>query len=313
MPQRDYSIDFIRCIAILFITNSHFQPLYYFYPALGTLGVHGNALFFFITGYVLTLGKSVSDGFLDWYKKRIARIWPTIIVWTILSSLLFQKNITWKDFLLAPNYWFIQCIMIYYIILYYLNKTNPKNLISVFTGSILLLLWIVLSTPKADGSIYHGYHFFCYFPSMILGLYCGKRHPATKYPIAKTIVCFIAYFLIMTIGKGKNNALYYTQLIAIIPLNLFTYYMFTCKNTWDKRISFPFIRPIIFTLSSLSLEIYIVQFSLITEKYNDYFPLSILIVAVSIITMSYCLKILTNFFVQIISKEHLSFQNLLKL
>lgn len=313
MSQRDYSIDFIRCIAILFITNSHFQPLYYFYPALGTLGVHGNALFFFITGYVLTLGKSVSDGFLDWYKKRIARIWPTMFVWTILSNLLFQKSITWKDFLLIPNYWFIQCIMIYYIILYYLNKTNTKNLRSVFTGSILLFLWIILSTSKVDGSIYHGFHFFCYFPSMVLGLYCGKQHPTTKYPIIKTIISFIVYFLIMALGKGKENALYYTQVIAIIPLNLFAYYMFACRNTWNKITYNPFLKQIIFALSSLSLEIYIVQFSLITGRYNKYFPLNILIVAISIVTMAFFLKVLTNLFVQIISKDHLNVKNLLKL
>lgn len=313
MSQRDYSIDFIRCIAILFITNSHFQPLYYFCPALGTLGVHGNTLFFFITGYVLTLGKSISNGFLDWYKNRIARIWPTIIVWTILSSLLFQKSITWKDFLLAPNYWFIQCIMIYYIILYYLNKTTTKNLITIFASSILFFCCVVIFSPKPHISIYHIFHIFCYFPSMVLGLYCGKQHPITKHPMTKTIVSFIAYFLIMTIGKGKNNELYYTQLIAILPLNLFAYYMFACRNTWNKIISNPNLKQIIFALSSLSLEIYIVQLSLITGKYNDYFPLSILIMAVCIIAMAYGLRILTNLFVLIISKNHLNLKNLLRL
>lgn len=313
MSERDYSIDFIRCIAILFITNSHFQPLYYFYPALGTLGVHGNALFFFITGYVLTIGKSVSDSFFDWYKKRIARIWPTIIVWTILANLLFQKSITWQDFLLVPNYWFIQCIMIYYVILYYLNKTNTKNLIGVFICSIILFICIVLSTPKTGGSIYHSFHFFCYFPSMILGLYCGKQHPITKYPITKTIVSFFIYFLIMITGKGKDNSLYYTQLIAIIPLNLFAYYMFACRKIWNKILSYPFLKQIIFALSSLSLEIYIVQFSLITKKYNDFFPLSILIVATSIVVMAYVLKMITNIFILTISKDNVNFRNILKL
>ena len=312
MSERDYSIDLIRFIAILFITNSHFQPLYFFCPALGTLGVHGNALFFFITGYVLTLGKSVNN-FLDWYKKRIVRIWPTIIVWTILANLFFQKPITWKDFLLVPNYWFIQCIMIYYIILYFLNKSNTKNLIIYFVCSIILFICIVLSAPKTDSSIYHVFHFFCYFPSMVLGLYCGKQHPITKHPITKTITSFIIYFLIMTIGKGKENSLYYTQLIAIIPLNLFTYYIFTCKKIWNKMLSYTFFKQIIFVLSSLSLEIYIVQFSLITDNYNDYFPLSILIVTVFIVAMAYFLKLMTNIFVLIMSKGNINFRNILRL
>lgn len=313
MPQRDYSIDFIRFIAILFITNSHFQLLYYFYPSLATLGVHGNALFFFIAGYALTLGKSVSNGFFSWYKKRIARIWPTIIVWTILANFLFQKSITWKDFLLIPNYWFIQCIIIYYIILYYLNKIKAKKLINIFIYSIILFSCFVLFSPKTNSSIYHVFHEYCYFPSMVLGLYCGKEQPSSKHPMIKAIFSFAAYFLIMAIGKGQENALYYIQLTAIIPLNLFVYYMFVCKHIWNKITSYLYLKQFIFILSSLSLEIYIVQFSLITEKYNDYFPLSIIIVSISIIIMAYILKIITNIFVHIISNDNLNFKNILKL
>lgn len=312
MKQRDFSIDFIRFIAIIFITNSHFQPLYSFYPALATLGVHGNALFFFISGYALTLGNSVLDGFIPWYKKRISRIWPTIIIWTISTNLLFHQPITWKDFLLASNYWFIQCIIIYYIILYFLNKVNISYLVSLFFCSILLFFCIVVFTSKTFGSIYHSFHFFCYFPSMILGLYCGKKQPTTKFPITKTIISFIAYFIIMSIGKNKETVLYYTQLAAIIPLNLFVYYMFTCKNTWNKIITYSHLKQVISIISSLSLEIYIVQFSLITKAYNDYFPFNFMIIILSIIIVAYFLKIITTTFIQTISKDNYNLKNIFK-
>lgn len=41
------SLDFLKFIAAVFITNSHFQPLYEgINTAFATFGVQGNALFF---------------------------------------------------------------------------------------------------------------------------------------------------------------------------------------------------------------------------------------------------------------------------
>lgn len=44
--------DFLKVIATIMITNSHFIPLYKNHNiAYATLGVQGNALFFFIAGF----------------------------------------------------------------------------------------------------------------------------------------------------------------------------------------------------------------------------------------------------------------------
>lgn len=57
MPTRYYNLDFLKVLAALFITNSHFIPLYKdISPSLGTFGVHGNALFFFVSGFLLMMG-----------------------------------------------------------------------------------------------------------------------------------------------------------------------------------------------------------------------------------------------------------------
>ena len=46
-----YSLDFLKFMAALMITNSHFQPVYEdVSTSLATFGVHGNALFFFVAG-----------------------------------------------------------------------------------------------------------------------------------------------------------------------------------------------------------------------------------------------------------------------
>jgi peptidoglycan/LPS O-acetylase OafA/YrhL len=127
MKQRIYAIDFMKFIAVLFITNSHAITLYKdVNPALATLGVHGNAIFFFVSGFTLALKDLKSINFIDFYKKRLARIYPTLIMWPILANFLFQEPITWDSILLAKDYWFIQCILYSYILLYFLLKQNNR-------------------------------------------------------------------------------------------------------------------------------------------------------------------------------------------
>lgn len=62
-------MDFLKVLAAIFITNSHFIPLYKdISPSLATFGVHGNALFFFVSGFVLMMGfEKKQDLFVNWY------------------------------------------------------------------------------------------------------------------------------------------------------------------------------------------------------------------------------------------------------
>lgn len=55
--NRNYALDFMKFMAAVMITNSHFISLYKDVNiGLATFGVHGNALFFFVAGYLLMAG-----------------------------------------------------------------------------------------------------------------------------------------------------------------------------------------------------------------------------------------------------------------
>lgn len=99
------------------VTNSHFTPLYQdINPALATFGVHGNALFFFASGFALTLSTSWKQlNFVNWYKNRVGRILPTIIVWAILTNALFDQEIRWRTLTYGYGYWFVTCILMYFL------------------------------------------------------------------------------------------------------------------------------------------------------------------------------------------------------
>lgn len=116
MLIRNYSLDFLKVLAAIFITNSHFIPLYKdISPSLATLGVHGNALFFFVSGFLLMMGfEKRKEVFSNWYKKKIQRLWPSVFLWCIISAILWNSPISWQNLIIADQYWFLQCIAIYY-------------------------------------------------------------------------------------------------------------------------------------------------------------------------------------------------------
>lgn len=53
--ERNFSIDILRFIAALLITNSHLGVMYGKYSFLSTGGTIGDALFFFCSGFTLFL------------------------------------------------------------------------------------------------------------------------------------------------------------------------------------------------------------------------------------------------------------------
>lgn len=319
MTNRNVAIDIIKFIAVLFITNSHYVPLYEnFDTRLATLGVHGNALFFFVSGFTLASSKSHLSSFNKWYKRRICRIWPTFIMWAILSSLIFNQPITWENILLAKGYWFIQCIMITYILIYLILKYQ-KNYISYYlVGSVILLLILLFLMEKTPGSIYHSdLHYICYITSMLLGVKLSANNLKLRYSTTslavKMVISFILYFAVMKIGKGRTDFLYYSQIFAIIPLNTFIYYLYIYLSRVSITMNFnKFFWKIVFFVGSLSLEIYVVQFSIITDRFNYLFPLNTIVVFVLIVICAYFLRICSNFFSQTFSGDQYSFTKMFK-
>ena len=332
MSIRYYNLDFLKVLAAIFITNSHFIPLYKdISPSLATFGVHGNALFFFVSGFVLMMGfEKKQDLFVNWYKKRIQRLWPSVFLWSIIAAIIWKDPITWKNLLIANNYWFLQCIAIYYILFYIFGNLN----ISIMGGGgkiclqkILFMFSIAASLlyfyfmPKATGSIFHtNLHFVCHFSIMIMGgmtyLYKDKIKIKSLWKDCLwAIFWFVLYFIILYIGKGKQDYKYYVQIVGLLPLHLFIFYAYkTASYHWCTTL-FQSSRwkRILTTIASLTLEIYIVQFHIITDKFNRLFPLNTVIVFIFICITAYCLRVMTSLFLQFLSSAPFEFKNAIKI
>lgn len=180
---KNKGIILLKFIAALFITYSHMAILFPKFQGLVTGGAIGDGLFFFCSGFTLFYGRD--DGFINWYKRRISRIYPTIIMWALFSSIIFmwQWNIT--DIITTPRYWFIPCIMIYYAIFYPIRKYMFEHLkITFLIASTIVIVsyFMILDLNKSIMYSDIAYMRIYYFLFMLLGAMTAIQKEKTTSP-----------------------------------------------------------------------------------------------------------------------------------
>ena len=175
--------------------------------------------------------------------------------------------------------------------------------------------------PKAEGSVFHSeFHFVCHFSTMLLGslVYLHKDKLKMHHWAVDTLlmaISFIAYFAIMSVGKGRQDYRYYTQILAIIPLQLFVYYAYkVCSRLFVERLfAMRCVGRLLTIVAALTLEIYIVQSAIITDRFNSLFPFNTVIVFALIVVTAYLLKVCTALFLWVMSKEPFSKEDVVKI
>ena len=186
MKNRDYSIDILKFLAVFLIINSHMDALYVKYSILATGGAIGDVLFLFASGYTLLLSKR-NLRFDNWYKRRINRIYPSVLVCVVMGALLRNENSLTLSALWGGE--FIVAIMTYYILIYWIKKYAIKFIphIIAFTGIIALLVYI-LSFPYKYETGERGmygittlFRWIPYFAFMLFGSWMGLRRSALKF------------------------------------------------------------------------------------------------------------------------------------
>lgn len=199
------------------------------------------------------------------------------------------------------------------------GKICVQKILFIFSIAASLLYFYFM--PKATGSIFHtNLHFVCHFSIMIMGgmtyLYKDKIKIKSLWKDCLwAIFWFVLYFIILYVGKGKQDYKYYVQIVGLLPLHLFIFYAYkTASYHWCTTL-FQSSRwkRILTTIASLTLEIYIVQFHIITDKFNRLFPLNTVIVFIFICITAYCLRVMTSLFLQFLSSAPFEFKNAIKI
>lgn len=171
LRKRDVGADFIKFAATLLVLNSHMGICYGDYSMFATGGAIGDALFFFISGFTLFMSSMKLD-FVNWYKRRLCRIYPTILAMGLIAGLLFCDKAWYIDVMKAYKYWFLQCILVCYLVIYPIIKYDWKMSICI-TVSIVIMLAAFFFLFDFNGQLFYGagnhFRWIFYFSFMLVG------------------------------------------------------------------------------------------------------------------------------------------------
>lgn len=318
MKERNIGIDILKFFAALLITNSHMELLYGKYSALATGGAIGDVLFFFCSGFTLFLGRM--GRFDNWYKRRINRIYPTVFAWAILGAFFFKQHFSMDYTIIHGGGWFVTCIMIYYVILYFIQRFMLHHLKWVFGVVVLICIaWYCIMDRPANYNMYGATYFKWghYFLFMLLGAMMGisqkQWHFNLKTDLIKLIGSVFIYYAILFAGR-KNVLFSELQIISLIPLLFIVYYFYkVCScDSLKKWYTTKYLGSIIKFVGGLCLEIYLVQSTLFTDKMNNIFPLNILIMFLIIIFAAYILRCGARIFSQTFKDEEYDWKAVFK-
>lgn len=303
VKDKDIAIDILKFIAAIIITNSHMDILYGKYSFMATGGAIGDTLFFFCSGYTLLLGRG--GNFFNWYKRRINRIYPTVFSWMLVCCIVWNYQFTLLDVILHGGGWFIECIMIYYAILWIIKRYAIQHLNMVFLVSaiIIFIRYVFFINNSECEGIYGAttFKYWIFFLSMLSGAILGvKKRGAFSvgniYVNAFLLFVSISLFYILCFFGKSNIVLSYLQFFTIFALISSAYYLykFCCTDIVKKLYNHSIYGFAIKSIGGLCLEIYLVQYALLTDNFNNIFPLNLPIMFLVIILAAYILKILSN-------------------
>ncbi len=309
VKERDTAIDFVKFVALFLVLNSHMAVSYVGgAKSLATGGAIGDALFFFASGFTLFLGRSLN--FVNWYKRRINRIYPSLIAVAIIGASAFGMNDSFVDVFIAKRYWFIQCIFILYPILFVAKKYVNRHLLL-----LVILIPIILGVYPLffNGDLFYGYGYYrwaVYLLFMLLGAIMGKENARIKQINVWLAFLLTALFVVTWYGVVYLFSDSWLNVISVIPLMgvAVSMYLVGKSKPFMNLFHKQGVGELLISIGALCLESYLIQKMIITDKWNHFFPWNIPLIMVCVLIASYVAKILANLISQVFDSQPLNFK-----
>lgn len=299
-----YFVNYIKALACLLITHFHSGVL--FPVSLSILAIGGdigNNLFFAVSGF--TLYRSITNSsykeFGSWYKKRLRRLLPTLILFYLVSWLADAVNIMGFEsfinaFIFPSIFWFTGAIIFFYLFLFPIEKSFPRWL------KALLILGLIFTHLVVDGVASERY--MIGFISMMVGSELRAyilTHSQKKFSNKKCgilLLCTGGSYIVLKLIRLNNLQMFgrithlCIGLMCIVMALLLIMLGYTnepkIREFSQKHNKF---YSIINTLSNITLCVYLVQQF---KKYLVFrtiasvvmFPLSYILSFIVIITIS---------------------------
>lgn len=316
--KKIYMLNFMKIFAILLIFNSHCDKLY---PKafLATGGALGNALFFIISGYLL----KIDENFISLITKKIKKLYIPVFIVSILSLFLnrvMPNNIIdfVKIFIWPTNYWFIGALIIFYILIFILNKKNISKHFGIFSFAMLVLYFVYyiffmnrsIWSIEDNGltSISGLFKLIYYFYIFALGFYIKQKE--IKYEnnystFIEIVLVLVVYFIIKLLLQKSIISMQFQFIVQYIGI-AFSYLCLKAAISFEDNIIPKLNKKIIDVItyfSGLSLEIYLIQFFTIKSCESIVFPINIIVASIITIIISIVLNGVVVFITKALDKK----------
>lgn len=316
LKQRDISIDIVKFLAVFMIINSHADIMYAKCSSLATGGAIGDALFLFCSGY--TLFWSGIKRFDNWYKRRISRIYPSVVACLGIAIIFGYECIDKLTYVKIGGGEFVIAIMAYYILLYAVQRYFMKRfkwvVVSVVIATLVAYWFFPYKYETSSRGIYGIttlFRWIPYFGMMLMGAWIGLRmkNGSMNVKVHWTdclflLICMSLFYGVQLFSK-QYSVIAPWQIVTLPILAGIVYYIWKlCNAQFLRRIyENRFCNKVILLIGGLCLESYLIQRYLFTDALNWIFPLNLPIITVYILFIAYVCRCLARIFSQTFKTE----------
>lgn len=280
---RRQAIDALKVIAIFMVLNSHLDFLYPI-PALAAGGAAGNSLFFIISGFFCSIQRSKKAWILNKFIRLYLSVWILILLKCFCTRFPNTVSEFVAVFIWPTNFWFISALMAFYLIFFIMKVVHVAD--NIKTISILFLviyfavyfIWVVkenVDVEKTSLRLIYGFYTF------LLGTWLKKNYNRIAVRANILLSCGVIVFLgsmvfrllwrkglvpvgLQFLSQFMNIVFAFAMLVAFLKYE--ELYSLKAGAWFKKWINF---------LSSISLEMYIVQFDVIDRFLQVKFPVNV--------------------------------------
>jgi peptidoglycan/LPS O-acetylase OafA/YrhL len=305
--DRDSSLDLMRAVAILLVVNSHLDDFYPI-PQLGTGGMFGNELFFFVSGYGLFLSfQKRSEPILPWLTRRIARVYePLFVIATFLVLVGYIRVHTLSDFfwvyIISKEFWFLPAITALYVPIFMIISLVRTKVGFLYLFAGLAFTYILVFSVFAEKTAWITENFnvqtevtlplriIYYFGTMVLGVYMARFHGKTagnSLDLVWLVLSAAAYYLY--VASLGHIVPFQLQILDRVPAVTFLLFAFRAAHYPPiKKFVSAYLGGLVALLASLTLQIYLVHgYILEMETVRTIaFPANIVVFAVATLAMA---------------------------
>jgi len=300
--KKSNSINWLRCLATLLITNSHFDTLYpqkLSFLAFG--GLFGNCIFFLVSGYCLA---NITTAFPKWYAKRVIKVYiPYLIFIPFMLIAGWKLEPWWYIIFPIEPYHFLPAILalypVYYLIVYLADHTKlTRRWILVFTVVVQLCYFFLVSNKQAGDVAKENTNLgiISYLIAMQIGGLLKTETFDIKPAVSLAIGVAMMVLYLLQRFLPISGALRILQWESCLVFAFFIGAFFISMEERLPRCKF------IDLLASMTLEIYLVQWIAISAFSAVAFPTGMIYCLAAIFGTAYLLHLVSGFVIDLIYK-----------